>query len=71
MIPAIYDWSGVYIGVNGGGGSSRNCYTTVACVAVNPNSEGCHDATGGMAGGQLGYRWQSAGWHKRSRGHRD
>jgi len=64
MIPAIYDWSGVYIGVNGGGGSSRNCYTitTVAGVAVNPNSEGCHDATGGVAGGQLGYRWQSAGW---------
>ncbi len=64
MIPAIYDWSGVYIGINGGGGSSRNCYTitSVAGVAVNPNSEGCHDATGGLAGGQLGYRWQSASW---------
>ena len=24
--------------------------------------EGCHDATGALAGGQIGYRWQSAGW---------
>lgn len=60
MIPAFYDWSGAYIGVNGGGASSRNCYTitSVAGVAVAPGSEGCHDATGGVVGGQLGYRWQ-------------
>ena len=25
MIAAIYDWSGFYIGANGGYGSSRNC----------------------------------------------
>ena len=25
-------------------------------------NEGCHDATGGVAGGQIGYRWQSAAW---------
>jgi outer membrane immunogenic protein len=24
--------------------------------------EGCHDATGGVAGGQIGYRWQSSAW---------
>jgi outer membrane immunogenic protein len=24
--------------------------------------EGCHDATGGVAGGQVGYRWQSSAW---------
>ena len=24
--------------------------------------EGCHDANGGVAGGQIGYRWQSAAW---------
>jgi outer membrane immunogenic protein len=23
---------------------------------------GCHDATGGTAGGQIGYRWQMANW---------
>jgi outer membrane immunogenic protein len=25
-------------------------------------AEGCHDATGAVAGGQVGYRWQSASW---------
>src|SRR5260370_36881152 len=25
-------------------------------------SDGCHDATGGTAGGQLGYRWQAGTW---------
>jgi outer membrane immunogenic protein len=24
--------------------------------------EGCHNATGGLAGGQFGFRWQSGGW---------
>jgi outer membrane immunogenic protein len=64
MIPAAYDWSGFYIGLNGGGASSRECLTitSVAGAAVTPNSEGCHSATGGLAGGQIGYRWQSAGW---------
>ena len=25
-------------------------------------AEGCHDATGGVAGGQIGYRWQTSPW---------
>jgi len=60
----IYDWSGFYIGLNGGGASSRTCLTifSVAGAAVVPNSEGCHDATGGLIGGQLGYRWQMTNW---------
>ena len=64
MVAAVYDWSGFYIGLNGGGASSRECLTitSVAGAAVTPNSEGCHSATGGLAGGQIGYRWQSANW---------
>ena len=64
MIAAIYDWSGFYVGANGGYGSSRNCYTNtaIAGVAVAPASEGCHDSTGGTVGGQLGYRWQAGPW---------
>jgi len=31
-------------------------------AGVFVGAEGCHDATGGVAGGQIGYRWQSAGW---------
>src|SRR5262249_49791968 len=59
--PVIYNWSGFYIGVNGGGGSSHKCwdFNTLPGVYV---SEGCHDATGGLAGGQIGYRWQWTNW---------
>jgi len=62
MIAAIYDWSGFYIGANGGWGSSRNCWDVLPPFAVVATAEGCHDATGGVAGGQVGYRWQSGGW---------
>jgi outer membrane immunogenic protein len=64
MIAAIYDWSGFYIGLNGGGGSSHKCWdiNNNLGAPLGPVREGCHDATGGMAGGQLGYRWQSAAW---------
>jgi outer membrane immunogenic protein len=65
MIPAYYDWSGFYIGINGGGGSTHKCWdiTNNAGALVAPGfREGCHDATGGMVGGQLGYRWQMASW---------
>lgn len=59
------DWSGFYIGLNGGGGSSHKCWslTNNAGTVINPPiAEGCHDATGGTIGGQIGYRWQTASW---------
>src|SRR5229473_2602662 len=68
MVAAIYDWSGFYIGINGGGGSSHKCWDfvdTFGGVTGVPGSlvgEGCHNATGGTIGGQIGYRWQSASW---------
>jgi outer membrane immunogenic protein len=62
-VAAVYDWSGFYIGGNGGGGWSHNCWDVTSFRApVASFREGCHDATGGVAGGQLGYRWQRAGW---------
>jgi outer membrane immunogenic protein len=54
MMQAAYDWSGFYIGVNGGGGTSRNRWDLVGGA-----SEGSHDSTGGTVGGQVGYRWQT------------
>jgi len=63
--PPIYDWSGFYIGINGGGGSAHKCWDLVNNLGVvfNPAlAEGCHDATGGTIGGQIGYRWQAANW---------
>jgi outer membrane immunogenic protein len=64
FVAPIYDWSGFYIGLNGGGASSRDCLTVtnVAGAGVFPSSEGCHNATGGVVGSQIGYRWQTAGW---------
>ena len=64
MPAPVYDWAGFYIGINGGGASSHECLTifSVAGAPVTPNSEGCHDATGGIVGGQIGYRWQLNSW---------
>src|SRR4029077_20516956 len=57
----IYDWSGFYIGINGGGGSSHKCWDFIDDAGF-ANPEGCHNATGGTFGGQIGYRWQMASW---------
>ncbi|TGN90143.1 autotransporter outer membrane beta-barrel domain-containing protein [Bradyrhizobium yuanmingense] len=67
-VATIYDWSGFYIGINGGGGTSRKCWDFVDATGVVTGvagtivGEGCHNATGGTVGGQVGYRWQSANW---------
>ena len=60
-IVSVYDWGGFYIGANGGWGSSHKCWD-FALPGVPVLAEGCHDATGGVAGGQIGYRWQSGTW---------
>jgi outer membrane immunogenic protein len=65
VVPPLYNWSGFYIGINGGGGFAHDCWTNTSVLGVPtvPRvSEGCHDASGGMVGGQIGYRWQSANW---------
>jgi outer membrane immunogenic protein len=62
MIAAIYDWSGFYIGANGGWGSSRKCWDFLTPTGALFGADGCHDATGGVAGGQVGYRLQSSNW---------
>jgi outer membrane immunogenic protein len=57
-LAAVYDWTGFYIGANGGYGWSRDCRRNLS-ISLDL---GCYDATGGVAGGQIGYRWQSGGW---------
>jgi outer membrane immunogenic protein len=63
---AVYDWSGFYIGGNGGGGWSHNCWDLTGTAATGPLAtplaEGCNNASGATAGGQIGYRWQTASW---------
>ena len=58
MMAPIYDWSGFYIGANGGWGSAHNCWDVTPFGGVL-FSDGCVDRSGGLIGGQLGYRWQA------------
>jgi outer membrane immunogenic protein len=65
IVAAIYDWTGFYVGLNAGGGSSHNCWTntnSLGALTMPGASEGCQNATGGLVGGQIGYRMQSAAW---------
>jgi outer membrane immunogenic protein len=56
-VAAVYDWSGFYIGINGGWGQTRDRRfdPTGALLAS-------YDANGGTVGGQIGYRWQTGAW---------
>jgi outer membrane immunogenic protein len=58
IMAPMYDWSGFYIGGNGGWGTSRDCRSNVTAVLFL----GCYDADGAVAGGQIGYRWQTGAW---------
>ena len=53
IMQVAYDWSGFYVGINGGGATSR-----INWNADGFGDEGSHDASGGTVGGQIGYRWQ-------------
>jgi outer membrane immunogenic protein len=63
-VAPIYHWTGLYIGANGGWGSSHKCWdlTNDGFGPIPAFAEGCHNATGGVAGGQIGYRWQTGTW---------
>jgi outer membrane immunogenic protein len=54
IVAVAYDWSGFYIGINGGGATGR-----VNWNADGFGDEGSHDPSGGTVGGQIGYRWQT------------
>jgi outer membrane immunogenic protein len=56
-IEPMYNWSGFYIGINGGWGQSRKTFDILGF------GEGFSaDATGGTFGGQIGYNWQAGSW---------
>ena len=57
IVSPVYDWTGFYIGANGGWGQSRGCVDFV--TALGTVAGGCADRSGGLVGGQIGYRWQT------------
>jgi len=58
----IYDWTGMYVGINGGWAQSRNCWDMNGALVFNFTpalAEGCNTGNGGVIGGQIGYRYQT------------
>jgi outer membrane immunogenic protein len=53
FVAPVYNWTGFYIGINGGGGWAHKCWETLAGA-----NDGCHDPSGGLVGGQVGFNWQ-------------
>jgi len=61
VMPYLYDWTGFYIGANGGYGSNRACWGDFIVNGVLFPTEGCTSKSGGVFGGQGGYRFQMGG----------
>src|SRR5512135_2088441 len=49
---ASYNWTGLYVGINGGGAFGNSDLSN----ALGSTS---YDVNGGMAGGTIGYNWQA------------
>lgn len=60
----LFSWTGFYAGVHGGAGWAHKDWFFVSQTGVStpPGSEGSHVATGGLAGGQLGFNYQIGRW---------
>src|SRR5260370_9940680 len=58
-VAPIYNWTGFYIGANGGWGSSHKCWdlTYDGGGPIQTFAECCHNATGGVLRGPIGYSW--------------
>ena len=60
-LPVIYNWTGFYIGANGGWGQSNSCLNFDG-FGFFDRVDGCRSRSGGVIGGQIGYRWQASQW---------
>ena len=56
----MYDWSGFYIGANGGWAEPQ--LLDIQPLVGGSFAEGSNNANGGTIGGQVGYRWQAGTW---------
>ena len=60
-VAPIYNWTGFYIGGNGGWGQSNSCLNFDG-FGIFGFADGCASRSGGLIGGQIGYRWQASQW---------
>jgi outer membrane immunogenic protein len=61
LMQAVYTWTGFYLGVNAGGGwSTANSEFGTAGFPAFANID--NHMAGAIAGGQIGYNWQSGSW---------
>ena len=54
--PRVYDWSGFYGGINAGWARSSSCWDYTLLPFNGP--EGCQDASSGVVGAQIGFRFR-------------
>jgi outer membrane immunogenic protein len=59
--PAVYNWSGFYVGLHAGGGWGSARWVDVTDPSF-PEDEGTHNVSGWLAGGQLGFNIQQGAW---------
>jgi outer membrane immunogenic protein len=71
MVAPVFSWAGFYIGMNGGGAwghsdlatstvfSPTGYFATSSVPAINAVGAQHINTSGGIAGGQIGYNWQS------------
>jgi outer membrane immunogenic protein len=55
-VDPVYNWTGFYLGIEGGGGWSRDLRTYIPNGAITDER-----LSGGLAGGVIGYNWQLPG----------
>ncbi|MEI9924545.1 MAG: outer membrane beta-barrel protein [Bradyrhizobium sp.] len=59
---AVYDWSGFYVGVFGGGGYGNHNVNDAFGNTGAANFTANYSSTGGVGGGEAGYNWQSGSY---------
>ena len=61
--PSVYDWTGVYVGAFGGGGfGNHNINNANGTNTAFSDFTANYSSTGGVAGGEAGYNWQSGNY---------
>jgi outer membrane immunogenic protein len=61
-IASVYDWTGVYVGVFGGGGFGNHNVNNGTGTTPFANFTANYSSQGALGGGEVGYNWQSGNY---------